>query len=62
MMYVLISTSTTLSITAVALAGFGFAYFVLSTVVQGLLIAGSPERTRPPQKRVLWRPFIGRPQ
>ena len=31
---------------AVALAGFGFAYFVLSTVVQGLLIAGSPDALR----------------
>src|SRR5260221_370390 len=45
-MYVFISTSTTLWVTAVALAGFGFAFFVLSTVTQGLLIAGSPDAFR----------------
>jgi MFS family permease len=45
-MYVFISTSRTLWITAAALAGFGFAYFVLSTVTQGLLIAGSPDAFR----------------
>jgi MFS family permease len=45
-MYVVISTSRQLSITALALAGFGFAYFVLSTVTQGLLIAGSPDEFR----------------
>jgi MFS family permease len=45
-MYVIISTSRQLSITALALAGFGFAYFVLSTVTQGLLIAGSPDEFR----------------
>jgi predicted MFS family arabinose efflux permease len=45
-MYVIIATSRQLSITAIALAGFGFAYFVLSTVTQGLLIAGSPDAFR----------------
>ena len=45
-MYVVISRSTQLSITATALLGFGFAYFVLSTVTQGLLIAGSPDEFR----------------
>jgi predicted MFS family arabinose efflux permease len=45
-MYVIIATSRQLSITAIALAGFGFAYFVLSTVTQGLLIAGSPDEFR----------------
>ncbi len=45
-MYVFISTSTTLWVTAMALAGFGFAFFVLSTVTQGLLIAGSPDAFR----------------
>ena len=46
MMYVFISTSTTLWVTAAALAGFGFSFFVLSTVTQGLLIAGSPDEFR----------------
>jgi MFS family permease len=45
-MYVFISTSRELAVTALALAGFGFAYFVLSTVTQGLLIAGSPDEFR----------------
>jgi MFS family permease len=45
-MYVIISASRELAITAMALAGFGFAYFVLSTVTQGLLIAGSPDEFR----------------
>jgi MFS family permease len=45
-MYVIISASRQLSVTAIALAGFGFAYFVLSTVTQGLLIAGSPDEFR----------------
>jgi MFS family permease len=45
-MYVIISASRELAITAIALAGFGFAYFVLSTVTQGLLIAGSPDEFR----------------
>jgi MFS family permease len=45
-MYVVISTSRELAITALALAGFGFAFFVLSTVTQGLLIAGSPDAFR----------------
>jgi MFS family permease len=45
-MYVVISASRELAITALALAGFGFAYFVLSTVTQGLLIAGSPDAFR----------------
>ena len=45
-MYVVISTSREISVTALALAGFGFAYFVLSTVTQGLLIAGSPDEFR----------------
>jgi len=45
-MYVFISASRELAITAIALAGFGFAYFVLSTVTQGLLIAGSPDEFR----------------
>ncbi len=45
-MYLVISTSTTLFVTALALAGFGFAFFVLSTVVQGLLLAVSPDAFR----------------
>ncbi len=45
-MYVIIATSRQLSITATALLGFGFAYFVLSTVTQGLLIAGAPDEFR----------------
>jgi MFS family permease len=45
-MYAVISTSRQLWITALALAGFGFAFFVLSTTVQGLLIAGSPDEFR----------------
>jgi MFS family permease len=45
-MYVIISTSRELAVTAAALAGFGFAFFVLSTVIQGLLIAGSPDAYR----------------
>ena len=45
-MYVIIGTSTSCSITATALLGFGFAYFVLSTVTQGLLIAVSPDEFR----------------
>jgi MFS family permease len=45
-MYVIISTSRELAITAAALGGFGFAFFVLSTVVQGVLIAGSPDEYR----------------
>jgi MFS family permease len=45
-MYLVISTSTTLFVTALALAGFGCAYFVLSTVVQGLLLAVSPDAFR----------------
>ncbi len=45
-MYLAISTSTVLLYTALALGGFGFAYFVLSTVVQGLLIGSSPDQYR----------------
>ncbi len=45
-MYLVISTSTVLLSTALALAGFGFSYFVLSTVVQGLLIGSSPDEFR----------------
>jgi MFS family permease len=45
-MYVVISASRELAVTALALAGFGFAFFVLSTVTQGLLIAGSPDEFR----------------
>jgi MFS family permease len=45
-MYVLISTSREIALTALALAGFGFSFFVLSTVIQGLLIAGSPDAFR----------------
>ena len=45
-MYLVISTSTVLLTTALALGGFGFAYFVLSTVVQGLLIGSSPDAYR----------------
>ena len=45
-MYLVISTSTELLYTALALAGFGFSYFVLSTVVQGLLIGSSPDEFR----------------
>jgi MFS family permease len=45
-MYVIISSSRELAITALALAGFGFSFFVLSTVTQGLLIAGSPDAFR----------------
>ena len=46
LMYLVIGTSTMLFVTALALAGFGFAYFSLSTVVQGLLIAESPDEFR----------------
>jgi MFS family permease len=46
LMYLVISTSTVLLSTALALAGFGFSYFVLSTVVQGLLIGSSPDEFR----------------
>jgi predicted MFS family arabinose efflux permease len=45
-MYLVISTSRVLFVTALALAGFGFAFFSLSTVVQGLLIAVSPDAFR----------------
>jgi MFS family permease len=45
-MYAVISASRELWLTALALAGFGFAFFVLSTTVQGLLIAGSPDEFR----------------
>jgi MFS family permease len=45
-MYLVISTSRELLITALALAGFGFAFFSLSTVVQGLLLAVSPDAFR----------------
>jgi predicted MFS family arabinose efflux permease len=45
-MYLVISTSRNLFVTALALAGFGFAFFTLSTVVQGLLIAVSPDEFR----------------
>src|SRR5262249_7620863 len=44
--YAIISQSTQLFITASALLVFGFAYFVLSTVSHGLLIAGSPDQLR----------------
>ena len=46
LMYLVISASTELLSTALALAGFGFSYFVLSTVVQGLLIGSSPDEFR----------------
>ena len=42
-MYLVISTSSMLFVTALALVGYGFAFFSLSTVVQGLLIAVSPD-------------------
>jgi MFS family permease len=45
-MYLVISTSRVLIVTALALAGYGFAFFSLSTVVQGLLIAVSPDAFR----------------
>ena len=45
-MYLVISTSPVLLVTALALAGFGFVFFVLSTVVQGLLIGSSPDEFR----------------
>jgi MFS family permease len=45
-MYLVISTSRELLATALALAGYGFAFFSLSTVVQGLLIAVSPDAFR----------------
>jgi MFS family permease len=45
-MYLVISTSRELFATALALAGYGFAFFSLSTVVQGLLIAVSPDAFR----------------
>jgi MFS family permease len=44
--YLVVATSTSLAWTAIALAGWGFAYFTLSTVVQGLLIAVSPDAFR----------------
>ena len=45
-MYLVISTSSVLVVTALALVGYGFAFFSLSTVVQGLLIAVSPDAFR----------------
>ena len=45
-MYLVISTSRVLLVTALALVGYGFAFFSLSTVVQGLLIAVSPDAFR----------------
>jgi MFS family permease len=45
-MYLVISTSRSVVATALALVGFGFAFFSLSTVVQGLLIAVSPDAFR----------------
>ena len=45
-MYLVISTSSMLFVTALALVGYGFAFFSLSTVVQGLLIAVSPDAFR----------------
>jgi len=45
-MYFVISISRVLFATALALVGFGFAFFTLSTVVQGLLIAVSPDAFR----------------
>jgi predicted MFS family arabinose efflux permease len=45
-MYLVISTSRELLVTAGALVGFGFAFFSLCTVVQGLLIAVSPDAFR----------------
>ena len=45
-MYLVISTSRVLVVTALALVGYGFAFFSLSTVVQGLLIAVSPDAFR----------------
>ena len=45
-MYLVISQSTALLYTALALAGFGFFFFVLSTVIQGLLIGSSPDEFR----------------
>jgi MFS family permease len=44
--YVVVATSRSLAWTAIALAGWGLAYFTLSTVVQGLLIAVSPDAFR----------------
>jgi MFS family permease len=45
-MYLVISTSRVLVVTALALVGYGFAFFSLSTVVQGLLIAVAPDAFR----------------
>jgi MFS family permease len=45
-MYLVISTSRELLVTAGALVGYGFAFFSLCTVVQGLLIAVSPDAFR----------------
>ena len=46
LMYGVISQSTALLYTALALGGFGFFFFVLSTVIQGLLIGSSPDEFR----------------
>lgn len=45
-MFVIIATSRSLPLTCVALVGYGFAYFSSSTVIQGLLIAVSPDEFR----------------
>jgi MFS family permease len=45
-MYLVISTSHRLMVTACALVVYGFAFFGLSTVILGLLLAGSPDEFR----------------
>ena len=44
--YTAVSLSTSLAATAVALSAWGLSYFTLSAVVQGLLIATSPDAFR----------------
>ena len=45
-MFVVIAMSHSLALTCVALVGYGFAFFSASTVIQGLLIALSPDAFR----------------
>jgi MFS family permease len=44
--YAVVAESTSIVSTAIALAGWGFSYFTLSAVIQGLLIAVPPDEFR----------------
>lgn len=45
-MYVVVATSTVLAVTAIALVVYGFAFFSSMTIIQGLLLAISPDAFR----------------